>query len=207
MQDQASCVVYGRGAEMRPPRYDWGPPVQFYPSRKPEALLELALANGFFRGGTASGERPLNATTPQAVEDRWKDDPPLVREFVFLARAEGFRPTSVEGGRQVVLRYARFLADHLGITREEAGWREYAAYKIWLAQSGIAKTSARIYLFYLQIFYRLRAQTYQDSEVLETYMRIRALCAMPQRGSTRQISRTGWRETMNRWRNLSSSPL
>ncbi len=138
--------------------------------------MELALANGFFRG-SVSGKHRWTVTAPQDTKDRWKDDPPLVRDFTFLANAEGFSPISVEGGRQIVLRYARFLTDQLGTTLEDAGWREYAAYKLWLAQSGIARTSARVYLFYVQIFYRLRAQTYQDSEVLETYMRIRALGA------------------------------
>ncbi len=138
--------------------------------------MELALANGFL-GESVSGKHRWTVIAPEDTKDRWKEDPPLVRDFTFLADAEGFSPSSVEGGRQIVLRYNRFLADQLGTTLEEAGWREYATYKLWLAQSGIARASARVYLFYLQIFYRLRAQTYQESEVLETYMRIRALGA------------------------------
>ncbi len=172
---------------MRPPRYDRGPPVEFYPSRKPEALMELALAHGFYRDRSVSGEHQWTIAIPETTEDRWKHEPALVREFVFLAMAEGLRPTSVDAGRQVVLRYGRFLEDHLGTTLEEAGWTEYTAYKLWLAQSGIARPSARTYLLYIHLFYRLRAQTYQDSGLLETYMRIRAI------GSGRAGRSRGWK--------------
>ncbi|MFQ5951508.1 MAG: tyrosine-type recombinase/integrase, partial [Candidatus Geothermarchaeales archaeon] len=172
------------GADMMPPRYARGPPVKFYHPRKPESLIELALAHGFFREG-AVVESPQRARA--RPKDHWKNDPPLVREYVFLARAEGLASTSVENGRQIVRRYARFLGERLGTTLEEAGWREYVEYKLWLAQSRVARTTARVYLFYIQIFYRLRAQSYQDPQLLEAYMRIRAA------GAGRPGKSKGWK--------------
>ncbi len=54
-------------------------------------------------------------------------------------------------------------------------WCTYAAYKSHLAQPGVSRATARCYLFYVAGFYRLRAQTSQDADFLDDYMRVRAI--------------------------------
>ncbi len=109
-----------------------------------------------------------------------------VREFLSLASADGFRPTSIEQGRQILLRFERFLRDQLQTGLEQAGWREYAAFKAQLAQIGVSRATIRCYLSYLTSFYRLRAQASQDPELLDIYTKVKAL------GSVRKASSRGW---------------
>ena len=117
--------------------------------------------------------------------------PPLrldhsVEEFLLLASADGFRPTSIEQSRQILLRFERFLRDQLQTGLEQTGWREYAAFKAQLAQTGLSRATRRCYLSYLTSFYRLRAQASQDPELLDDYTKVKAL------GSVRKASSRGW---------------
>ena len=117
----------------------------------------------------------------------WDHDPPEVRKSVALARAEGFRPTSVEQGRQVLLRYRSFLRESKAKNLRKAGWAEYAAYKAHLTQEGISRTTVRCYLSYLTTFYRLRAQASQDPALLDVYHKVKAV------GSVRRSRSVSWR--------------
>ncbi len=125
--------------------------------------------------GSMTTERRFYGSVSEMSEDDGKDEPPEVQEYVALAEADGFRPTSVEQGRQTVLRYARFLADQFATGLGRAGWEEYAAYKTHLAQTGISRATAQCYLSYLTGFYRLRAQVSLDSKLLDAYMKVRAI--------------------------------
>lgn len=115
----------------------------------------------------------------------WSKDPSIIREYVSLAMADGFRPSTIEQGRQILLRYDRFLRQHLSIALEDAGWREFGAYKANLAQQSVSRATARGYLSYVTGFYRLRAQASQDSELLETYSKIKAI-GVPRKAKSRK---------------------
>ncbi|MFQ5911182.1 MAG: tyrosine-type recombinase/integrase [Thermoplasmata archaeon] len=117
---------------------------------------------------------------------RWLDSH-QIHKFVSLAKAEGFRPTSIDQGRQILLRFEAFLKDCYGKRLEEAGWQEYAAYKTCLAETGLSRATVRCYLSYLTSFYRLRAQSSQDPRLLDLYAKVRAL------GMVRKARSTRWR--------------
>ncbi len=102
-------------------------------------------------------------------------DPPEIREFVPLVMAEGFRPTSLEQGRQILLRFRGYLRGSVSKDLREAGWQEYAAYKAYLAETRISRATIRCYLSYLTSFYRLRAQASQDPNLLDVYTKVKAL--------------------------------
>ncbi len=104
-----------------------------------------------------------------------------------LARAEGFRPTSIEQARQILLRFATFVTNHFGVCLREAGWKEYAAYKAYLAKAGVSRATVRCYLSYVTSFYRLMAQASQDPDLLDVYTRIKAI------GSVRKARSIQWR--------------
>ncbi len=112
---------------------------------------------------------------------------PLIREFVSLAKAEGVRPTSIDQGRQILLRFDKFLAGHLRVRLQEAGWQEYSAYKAYLTEAGISRATVRCYLSYLTSFYRLRAQARQDWKLLDIYTKVKAI------GSVRKARSTRWK--------------
>src|SRR5712691_6804078 len=95
------------------------------------------------------------------IGGKWPADPGSVREFVALATAEGFRPSSIDQGRSVLVRYNQFLEEQFKLDLNTAGWKEFAAYKAHLAQVGIARTTVRGYLSYIIAFYRLKAQATQ----------------------------------------------
>jgi len=107
--------------------------------------------------------------------DIWRDDPEPLKEFVALATAEGFRPSSIDQGRSVLVRYNQFLQERFKLDLEVAGWREFAAYKFHLAKSGIARTTIRGYLSYVIAFYRVRAQATQDPQLLDLFTRLKAI--------------------------------
>ncbi len=104
-------------------------------------------------------------------EYEWKSDPKPIREFVELARAEGFQPSSIDQGHSVLLRYDAFLRRRYHSGLERSGWRELAAYKAHLGQTGIKRSSLKGYLGYIVSYYRLRAESLQDSRSLNTYAR------------------------------------
>ncbi len=108
----------------------------------------------------------------------WDHDPPEICKFVTLARAEGFRPTSVEQGRQVLLRYRAYLRESKAKDLGKAGWAEYAAYKAQLTQAGISRTTVRCYLSYLTTCYRLRAQASQDPALPDVYHKVQAVSSV-----------------------------
>lgn len=58
-----------------------------------------------------------------------------------MARAEGFQPTSIDQGRQILLRFEKFLGSNPGRGLEEAGWREYAAYKAHLGEAEVSRAT------------------------------------------------------------------
>lgn len=113
----------------------------------------------------------------------WAQDSEPIRNFVELATAEGLRPSSLDQGRGVLLRYTQFLHERFNLDLNTAGWKEFAAYKAYLAQSGIARTTVRGYLSYLLTFYRLRAQATQDPALLELFTKLTAI-GMPRRAKS-----------------------
>lgn len=109
------------------------------------------------------------------IDAEWPSDPGPVREFVGLATAEGFRPSSIDQGRSVLVRYHQFLRVRFNLDLNTAGWKEFAAYKAHLAQAGVARTTVRGYLSYIIAFYRVRAQATQDPQLLELFTRLKAI--------------------------------
>src|SRR6266508_119725 len=124
--------------------------------------------------------RVIHATMP---ENDWSFDPPSIREFVSLATAEGLRPASLDQGRGVLVRYSRFLREQFNLHLDAGGWKEFAAYKAHLAESGIARTTIRGYLSYLIPFYRLKAQATQDPQLLEMFTKLKAI-GMPRKAKS-----------------------
>src|SRR3990170_3328739 len=116
-------------------------------------------------------------------ETDWAQDSEPLRNFVGLATAEGFRPSSIDQGRSVLLRYEQFLREQFNLDLNTAGWKEFAAYKGHLAQSGIARTTVRGYLSYIIAFYRVRAQATQDPQLLELFTRLKAI-GMPRKAKS-----------------------
>ena len=118
---------------------------------------------------------------PMALStDAWTHDPEMMREFVALATVEGLRPSSLDQGRGVLLRYSQFLKERFNLDLTTANWKEFAAYKAHLVQSGIARTTARGYVSYIITFYRLRAQAMQDPQLLEVFTKLKANRDAPQ---------------------------
>lgn len=124
--------------------------------------------------------RAIHATMP---ENGWNLDPPSIKEFVSLAIAEGLRPSSLDQGRGVLIRYSLFLRGEFNLDLGAAGWREFAAYKAHLAEFGIARTTVRGYLSYLIIFCRPKTQATQDSQLLELFTKLRAI-GMPRKAKS-----------------------
>lgn len=129
-------------------------------------------------------------------EADWSLDPSPVREFVALATAEGWRPTSIDQGRSVLVRYNDFLQGRFESSLETARWQEFAAYKAFLGQQAVARTTTRGYLSYILSYYRLKAQAAQDPDFLETYTKMKAI------GMPRKAKSTKWKpfspETLTR---------
>ncbi len=113
----------------------------------------------------------------------WAQDSGPVKNFVELATADGFRPSSIDQGRLVLLRYQEFLRDQSKVDLNTAGWKEFAAYKAHLAQAGIARTTIRGYLSYIIAFYRVKAQATQDPQLLELFTRLKAI-GMPRKAKS-----------------------
>jgi len=51
----------------------------------------------------------------------WTLDPEPIREYVALAMAEGFRRSSIDQGRSILIRYASFLRERFGLVLGSAG--------------------------------------------------------------------------------------
>ncbi len=100
-----------------------------------------------------------------------------------MATAEGFRLSSIDQGRGVLVRYDQFLHEKFGIDLNTAGWKEFAAYKAHLAQTGIARTTVRGYLSYIIAYYRVRAQATQDPQLLDLFTRLKAI-GLPRRAKS-----------------------
>src|SRR6266571_88511 len=113
----------------------------------------------------------------------WASDPEPVKEFVAMATAEGFRPSSIDQGRGVLVRYDQFLREKFGVDLKTAGWKEFAAYKCHLALSGIARTTVRGYLSYIIAYYRVRAQATQDPQLLDLFTKLKAI-GLPRRAKS-----------------------
>ena len=89
----------------------------------------------------------------------------------------------MDQGRGVLIRYSQFLREQVNLDLATAGWKEFAAYKAHLAQSGIARTTARGYLSYIITFYRLKAQATQDPQLLELFTMLNAI-GMPRKAKS-----------------------
>ena len=120
-------------------------------------------------------------------EADWSLDPDRIREFVSLATAEGWRPTSIDQGRSVLVRYNGFLQGRFKSTLETARWPEFASYKAHLGELGVARTTSRGYLSYILSYCRLRAQATQDPDLLENYTKMKAI------GMPRKAKSTKWK--------------
>ncbi len=145
-------------------------------SSKEDRLVDLAqMGKGSTKDSHVGSASAEGGGRLRLNPNRWCHDSPLVREYASLAETEGFRPTSLEQGRQILIRYERFLTGRLGTDLTGAGWEEYAAYRAHLAQGQISRTTLRCYLRYITSFYRLRAQASHTAELLDGYMRVRAI--------------------------------
>ncbi len=110
-----------------------------------------------------------------------------IAKYEALAKADGFRPTSIQQARQILFRYGKYLRDYHSSDIGKAGWREYAAYKSHLSETGISRATIRCYLSYITSFHRLRAQTSQHPKLLDLFNKVKAL------GVVRKARCTGWR--------------
>ncbi len=108
-------------------------------------------------------------------EYAWGSDPKPIRGFVRLAVGEGLRPSSIENGRLVLLRYSRFLKHRYGKDIDSAGWKEFAAYKVYLSKTGVARSTMSGYLANIDIYYRLKAEATQSAKAFDTYVRTRLI--------------------------------
>lgn len=113
----------------------------------------------------------------------WSLDPEPIQEYVRLATAEGFRPSSIDQARSILLRYRQFLQERFRRGLEASRWQEFAAYKAYLAETGISRATIRGYLGYVVSYYRLRAQATQDPQLLELYTKVKAL-GMPRKAKS-----------------------
>ena len=110
----------------------------------------------------------------------WSRDPEAIREFVAMAKADGFRLSSIVSGRMVLLRYSPFLSKQFKSDLYEAGWHEFLAYKAYLADAGLSRATIRSYLSYVGSYYRLLAQATQLESISTLCGRIRTV-GLPRR--------------------------
>ena len=109
------------------------------------------------------------------IASDWGRDPKAIREYVAMANADGYRPSSIEQGRGVLLRYSKFVRKKFRKTLGDVGWKEFSAYKIHLLTTGVSRTTIRGYLSYLAGFYLLKAQTTQRPRYLELFSKMQVI--------------------------------
>src|SRR3989441_8710134 len=97
-----------------------------------------------------------------------------------MAKADGFRLSSIVSGRMVLLRCSRFLSKQFKSDLYEAGWHEFLAYKAYLADAGLSRATIRSYLSYIGSYYRLLAQATQLESISTLCGRIRTV-GLPRR--------------------------
>src|SRR3989475_10410590 len=97
-----------------------------------------------------------------------------------MAKADGFRLSSIVSGRMILLRYSRFLSKQFKSDLYEAGWHEFLAYKAYLADAGLSRATIRSYLSYVGSYYRLLAQATQLESISTLCGRIRTV-GLPRR--------------------------
>src|SRR3989449_3197006 len=97
-----------------------------------------------------------------------------------MAKADGFRLSSIVSGRMVLLRYSRFLSKRFKSDLYEAGWKEFLAYKAYLADADLSRATIRAYLSYIGSYYRLLAQATQLESISTLCGRIRTV-GLPRR--------------------------
>ena len=140
--------------------------------------------------------KPASVHRRGMTRDDWRRDPKIVRDIVRVAKADGFRLSTIISARGILLRYSRFLAAKFKTDFPNAGWEAFVAYKSHLAKSGISATTIRSYVYYLAILYRLLAKKTEDSRHFDLYARIRAV------GVPRRARSVRWRpfalETLRR---------
>src|SRR3990172_5694018 len=112
---------------------------------------------------------PLRFSVPKTD---WRRDPKTVRDIVSVAKADGFRLSTIVSARSVLIRYSNFLSANFGSAFTNAGWEEFAAYKSHLAKSGVSGTTLRSYVYYIAILYRLLARKTQEPRHFDLYARI-----------------------------------
>src|SRR3989304_3366672 len=120
------------------------------------------------------------------TEADWSRDASPIREFVALATADGYRPTSIDTARSILLRYSKFLKRRFKRDLVSAGWQQFAAYKTYLLGTGISRATVRSYLTYICGYYLLKAQATQDPRHLENYVKMRTV------GLTRRVQQESW---------------
>src|SRR5438046_10080129 len=103
------------------------------------------------------------------IASDWGRDPKAIREYVAMANADGYRPSSIEQGRGVLLRYSKFVRKKFRKTLGDVGWKEFSAYKIYLLTTGVSRTTMSGYLSYLAGFYFLKAETTQSPRCFELF--------------------------------------
>src|SRR3990170_7711640 len=108
-------------------------------------------------------------------EYMWKSDPKPIQEFVEVAHAEGWQPSSIDVARLILKRYNAFtqLRFHRGLDR--SGWREFAAYKAELSKSRLKRSTIKGYLIWIVSYYRLRAESTLDPRSFNTYVRVQMI--------------------------------
>ena len=99
----------------------------------------------------------------------WGRDPSVIREYVKMANADGYRPASMDQGRGVLLRYSAFLRAHYHRSLDRAGWKEFLAYKNDLLGRHLMRTTIRSCLSYIAGFYSLKAQATQSGKYLDKF--------------------------------------
>ena len=97
-----------------------------------------------------------------------------------MAKADGFRLSSIMNGRRVLLRYSAFLSEKFKSDLYGAGWTEFLAYKAHLADTGVSRATIRAYLSNIGSYYRLLAQATQLESISTLCGRIRTV-GLPRR--------------------------
>ncbi len=131
--------------------------------------------------------KPTSLHRRVMTRDDWRRDPKVVRDIVRVAKADGFRLSTIISARGILIRYSKFLASKFKTDFANAGWEAFVAYKSHLAKSEISATTVRSYVYYLAILYRLLAKKTEDSRHFDLYGRIRAV------GVPRRARSVRWR--------------
>ena len=135
-------------------------------------------------------------------EYEWGSDSKPIREFIELAQAAGWQPSSIDGGRLVLKKYEEFARGIFRVGLDCAGWREFAAYKTHLCQSGIKRSTIKGYLVWIVSYYRLKAESSQSPRSFDNYARVQMIGRIFKAASGR-----GWKGSNQKGRTVSDLAL